>query len=114
MDNQNLSISEQKIQFQIPIPLDWTPPKYHFGQLVQQGWIYGLRYHPTYSALYNDGSGWSYEVVIDWNSEGYYLIPEEQIRPYDPKEAAKKLGHEIDNLHIRATALEQQLNQLVA
>ena len=104
----------QDFQNQIPIPLDWTRPKYHFGQLVQQGWICGICYYPSYSPLYKDGSGWSYEIIIDWNSEDYHLIPEEQIKPYDPKEAAKKLNHEIDNLHIRATALEQQLNRLVA
>ncbi|MBD2771209.1 hypothetical protein [Iningainema tapete] len=84
----------------IPLPPNWAPPKYQFGQLTQQGWIIGMRFYPEYSALgysYRN-SGWQYEVIRSWLETDTEIISESSVRLYEDEEAKAELQAEINLL----------------
>jgi hypothetical protein len=84
----------------IPLPPNWSQPKYRFGQLVEQGWIVGLKYYPEASALGYQKSEWQYHVLPNWVDSGGDIIPESKIKPYPPEKMNEELQTEI-NIHLR-------------
>lgn len=82
----------------IALPPNWSQPKYRFGQLVEQGWVVGMRYYPESSALGYQKSEWQYQVLRDWLDDEGEIVLESKIKPHP--NADKELQEEI-NLHLR-------------
>lgn len=95
------------------IPQDWTQPKYQLGQLVEQGWIVGMRYYPGYSAMGRTyQSGWHYDIVHDWLGTDTTYHMEEEVQPYSPEETLAKLQAEIDTLTARIGVLRSAMDNV--
>ncbi|MHC5779721.1 hypothetical protein [Nostoc sp.] len=103
---KNLSIS---------MPSDWTPPKYYFGQWVEQGLIIGCTYyHAGSKPAYQYKQIWRYTVLPDplADAEDLEYFKESEITPLTTVELLTKIQAEIDFHSSRLTALNQQLAEV--
>ncbi len=89
-DTPQIIAEQSKIRF----PSHWKKPKYRLGQLMQQGQIVGIEYHPPgtkRSCIF--GETWTYCLLLDDLDSEIEIFIEQNLQPLSPDE----LQEEIDN-----------------
>jgi hypothetical protein len=81
----------------IRFPNHWKSPKYSLGQLVKQGEIIGVEYHPPGSLMAEQfGEGWTYWVLIDKHAVDVESFSERNITPLSSLELQQSVQSLID------------------